>query len=271
MSENNKKVARLAPPETRSLYGDWAALRLQPTRPAFLAMLQGLRSKWKTPKTLAIWTTMEELYGFDGKVAPVDTWARYETAGCPSTNMSLERMNRTAKGIVGPSLRFDTMLAHLGKVDKYFEKKAALLAAGVRCERIVKRPAKLFEQCHPTDPQDYSIERQSNSEEFLVKKKKDGQWSHLYKVRRNWAHCTEELCKVRCAFCHKEAHCAHVYACTCPSFMNRNRCKHQHLVHAHLLQEGEGEDEPAGAVQGASNDNIASSCELGPEPGKLYA
>ena len=247
-SDTDQPVAKAS--RTRSLYGDWCALRLQGTSSAFQATFSALERKWRGGALAAKWSGMVDKYGTNGTVAPTATWARHIVAGSPTTNMTLERMNRTLKDILTPSLRFDTALSYLAKVDQLFVRKDLLVGLGMRSANLEKRPAQMFAKCHPQDFGQYNIVSEGD-DSFLVQKLVAGNWKSFYRVQPNWLTCNRDICKVFCKHCPASSRCGHRLTCTCPAYMERNVCKHLHVVehfHGAGLAHAEAQPVPGDAT-----------------------
>ena len=78
-----------------------------------------------------------------------------------------------------------------------------------------------------------SVYEIKEEQDYFVVKKVNENNEKIYKIDLNpFSICNPLYCKIKCSneTCNSHFHCAHKYRCSCPSYCERNICKHLHLI-----------------------------------------
>ena len=185
------------------------------------SLLQGSTKSWKY---------FESNYGFQGKVASVETWARYSNLGLLAHNLHVERYHGVIKKKLKPHMRIDVFMHTLIKVNQKYHRKDICTELNIRGAFQPSSAQREYCLLHPGVEAAFTVK--ANETGYDIKESPDSD-NKTCSVIKKPPTCNRELCQITCPNC-PDKHCMHEYACTCDWYSYRNMCSHLHLVSIYL-------------------------------------
>lgn len=165
-----------------------------------------------------MWDYFSTNYGYEGRQAPVHSWARPYTLGAPPHNLHVERYHRYIKDDLKPNLPIIRFCVGLKDIDQKYTRKRLLVQDGIRNIGVSKLQSH-FKACHPSSMLGYSVE--INGPACVIKKHLGNGEISVYHLKRNRFPCNEARCLVRCPECPPFNFCSHQYTCECAQYAYR--------------------------------------------------